>query len=81
MGKLPMFQSFFPHFLEIAQPDLHEERLLNVNGVIRTLSRIDRALLNILMAEARDFHCSSHVFENLEMRSIPSDHAAVLCGY
>ena len=29
------------------------------------------------MAEARDFHCYSHVFENLEKRSIPSDHAAV----
>ena len=29
------------------------------------------------MAEARDFHCYSHVFENLENRTIPSDHAAV----
>ena len=29
------------------------------------------------MAEARDFHCSSHVFENLGNRTIPSDHAAV----
>ena len=29
------------------------------------------------MAEARDFHCYSHVFENLVKRSIPSDHAAV----
>ena len=29
--------------------------------------------MNMLMAEARDFH----VFENLEKRSIPSDHAAV----
>ena len=29
------------------------------------------------MAEARDFHCCSHVFENLGNRSIPSDHAAV----
>ena len=30
------------------------------------------------MAEARDFHCYSHVFENLGNRTIPSDHAAVL---
>ena len=29
------------------------------------------------MAEARDFHCSSHVLENLGERSVPSDHAAV----
>ena len=29
------------------------------------------------MAEARDFHCYSNVFENLGKRSIPSDHAAV----
>ena len=29
------------------------------------------------MAEARDFHCYSHVFENLGKRSKPSDHAAV----
>ena len=29
------------------------------------------------MAEARDFHCYSHVFENLGNPSIPRDHAAV----
>ena len=29
------------------------------------------------MAEARAFHCYSHVFENLGNRTIPSDHAAV----
>ena len=33
--------------------------------------------INMPMAEARDFHCYSHVFENLGKRSIPSDHAAV----
>ena len=38
---------------------------------------IDRIFLNLLLAEARDFHCFSHVFENLEKRSIPSDHSAV----
>ena len=33
-------------------------------GVIRTLSRIDRFFQknNLPMAEARDFHCYSHVF-------------------
>ena len=29
------------------------------------------------MAEARDFHCYSHVCENLRNRTIPSDHATV----
>ena len=29
------------------------------------------------MAEARDFHCSSHVDENLGKKTVPSDHAAV----
>ena len=29
------------------------------------------------MAEARDSHCYFFVFENMEKRSIPSDHAAV----
>ena len=35
------------------------------------------ARINLTVAEARDFHCYSHVFENLLKRSIPSDHAAV----
>ena len=33
--------------------------------------------INLPMAEARDFHCSSHVVENLGKKTIPSDHAAV----
>ena len=33
--------------------------------------------INPPVAEARDFHCYSHVFENLGKRTIPSDHAAV----
>ena len=35
------------------------------------------ASLNIPVAEARDFHCYSHIFENLGNWTIPSDHAAV----
>ena len=46
-------------------------------GVIRTLSRIDHIFINLPMAEARDFQCYSHVFENLGKRTIPSDHVAV----
>ena len=30
--------------------------------------------MDLPMAEARDFHCYSHVFENLGERSILSDH-------
>ena len=36
-----------------------------------------QGLINLSKAEARYFHCYSHVFENLEKRTIPSDHAAV----
>ena len=75
-GKAALFHSLFPRVLEIAQPD-YTRRDSSVNGVKRTLSRIERAFINIPVAEARDFHCYSHVFENLEKRSIPSNHAAV----
>ena len=66
----------FPHVLEIAQSD-YTRRDSTAIGDIRTLSRIDRIFINLPMAEARDFHCSSHVVENLVKRTIPSDHAAV----
>ena len=72
----PCFIPFFPHVLEIAQPD-YTRRDSSVIGIIRTLSRIDRIFVNLPMAEARDFHCYSHVFENLGNQSITSDHAAV----
>ena len=71
-----MFHSFFPHVLEVAQSD-YMRRDSTALGIIRTLSRIDRIFINLPMAEARDFHCYSHVFENLVKRTIPSDHSAV----
>ena len=74
--KLLFSRSFFPHVLEIAQPDFTRCDS-TADGTIRTLSWIDRACINLPVAEARDFHCNSHVFENLAERSIPSDHAAV----
>ena len=74
--KTVMFHSFFPHVFEIAQRD-NTRRDSSVIGITRTLSRIDRIFVNLPMAEARDFHCYSHVVENLGNRSIPSDHAAV----
>ena len=74
--KTATFHSFFPHVLDIAQPDC-SRRDSTALGIIRTLSRIDRIFINLHMAEARDFHCSSPVFENLVNRTIPSDHAAV----
>ena len=74
--KTAIFHSFFQHFLENAQPD-YTWRDSTALGIIRTLSRIDRIFTNLPMAEARDFHCYAHVFENLGSRTIPSDHAAV----
>ena len=35
------------------------------------------SFFNLPMAEAQDFQCYSHVFENLGKETIPSDHAAV----
>ena len=49
--KTAMFHSFFPHVLEIAQPD-YTRRDSTALGVIRTLSRIDRNFINLLVAEA-----------------------------
>ena len=68
-GKTVVFHSFFPHVLEVAQSDYTRRDATSI-GVIRTLSRIDRISI-------RDIHCYSHVFENLEKKTIPSDHAAV----
>ena len=76
MVIVALFHSLFPRVLEIAEPD-YTRRDSSVSGVICTLSRIHKAFIHIPTAEARDFHCSSHVFENLVKRSIPSDHAAV----
>ena len=44
-GKTGVFHSFFPYVLEIAQSD-YTRRDSSVVGVIRTLSRIDRILIN-----------------------------------
>ena len=46
-------------------------------GIIHTLSRSDRIFLSLRLAEARVIHCYSLVFENLGIRTIPSDHPAV----
>ena len=75
-GKTAVFQSFFPHVLEVAQSDF-SRRASTALGVTRTLSRIDRIFICLPMAEARDFRCYSHVFEILVKENIPSDHAAV----
>ena len=56
VGKATLFRSFFLHVLEIAQPDF-ARRDSTAEGTIRTLSRIDRAFVNVPMAEARDFNC------------------------
>ena len=63
-GKTALFHSHFPHVFEMAQPDC-SRRDPTAFGIILTLSRIDRTILIILVLETRDFHCYSHVFENL----------------
>ena len=50
-GKTAMCHSFFPHVLEIAQPD-YTRRNSTALGVKGTLSRIDRIFINLPMAEA-----------------------------
>ena len=75
-GKTAVFHSFFPCVLEVAQSD-YTRRDSTALGVILTLPRIDRIFIHLPMAEARDFHCSSHFVENLGKETVPSDHAAV----
>ena len=50
---------------------------LKSRSTMRTLSRIDRAFVNLPMSETFTFHCYSHVTDNLGERSIPSDHVEV----
>ena len=67
-GKAAFFHSLFRRVLEITQPD-YTGRDSSIIGFIRTLSRIDRAFIKMPMAEARDFHCCSHVHPELDVRT------------
>ena len=53
--KAALLHVFFLAFSKIAPPDF-ARRDSTVEGVLRTLSRIDRAFINLTMAEGRDFH-------------------------
>ena len=75
-GKTALFRANFPQVLEISQPNFTRKDTA-ADGTPRTLSRFGRAFINVAMAEARDFHCHSHVTDNLGERSIPSDHVAI----
>ena len=75
--KAALFLSLFPHALEIELPYFTRKDSI-AHRTTRTLSRIDRAIVNLPMVEARDFRSYSDVFENLGERFIPSDRAAVL---
>ena len=75
-GKRLYSAPFFLHALEISQPNFGRKDSAG-DGTLRTLSRNDRAIINVPMAEARDFHCHSHVTDNLGEPSIPSDHVAI----
>ena len=50
-GKIALFRNFFPHVLDVAQPNF-TRKVTAADGAIRTLSRIDRAFINLPMAEA-----------------------------
>ena len=72
-GSVP---HLFPYALEIVQPD-NTRKDTAADGTLRTLSRIDRARINVHIADARDFHCHFHVTDNSGEWSIPSDHEAI----
>ena len=61
---------FFPVRLWDCTARLHKEGCYS-QWCDTYLSRIDRIFVNLPVAEARDFHSYSHVFENLGERSIP----------
>ena len=63
-GETTLFRSIFPNVLEVAQPNFTRKDAA-ADGTPRTLFRIDRAFINFPMAEARAFHCYSHVSDNL----------------
>ena len=47
------------------------------DGSIHMLSPIDRVLVNLPMAEMRDFQCRSHTVGTIGDKSVPSDHIPV----
>ena len=53
--KTALFRTFFSHALEIAQPNFTRKDFA-ADGTPCTLSRIDRACINVPMAKARDVH-------------------------
>ena len=78
-GKLPHFTLHLLMFSKLHS--LTFQGTPQSVGITRTLSRIDRAFINIPMAEARGFHCFCHVFENLVKRSILSESCSCTCVY
>ena len=63
----------FSRSLEIAQPFFIRKDVRR-DGSIHTLSRIDRDLLNLPIAELRDFQRHSHTIGITGDKSVPSDH-------
>ena len=63
-------RAVFTLALELATSDLTRKEF--ANDTLPFLSQIDRAFINISMAEARDFRCRSHVVGRL---SVPAEAA------
>ena len=76
VGKAALFYSFLLMSFRFPQHDI-TRRDSTADSTIRTLSKIDKAFSNLPMTEALDFQSYSHVFQNLDGRSIQSDHATV----
>ena len=59
-GRTNALRAAFPHTLLLAQPDFTQNDV--AHGHMRTLSRIDRAFINIPLSEPRDIRYLASVF-------------------
>ena len=74
-GRASVFRAILPQVLEIAQSN-YTRKDVPIDGGIRTLSRIGRAFINILVVGAREFRCGAHTVDGLGDRLLPDDHTA-----
>ena len=75
-AALPPSSAAFSRSVEIAQLFFIRKDVRR-DGSIQTLSRVDRGLVVLLMAEMRDFQCHSHTVGTIGDKSVPSDHIPV----
>ena len=73
LGRTTAFRYVFPQALEIARPNCTRKDV-SADGIILTLSKKDRAFINIPVAEVG---CRALTFDDLGDRSLPSDHVLI----